>query len=202
MLTRDHSPMSRSTSVMQLSDERGAADRVKVVEVTIRRQDGSGGPDPRNAHPEKKVPYLTDGDDHVRERAAVVLYLTDRFPGAGFGRAVGDPQRGQYLSWLIWYQGVFEPVTMLNWAEIDHPALKASLGDYQTGLGKLDETLARQPYLLGDKFSAADLLCSGPFQWFGEAMPMTPAVAAWVKRCAEQPSNARAMQRDQAKAAG
>lgn len=101
MLTFYHSPSSRSTSIKQLILEMGVADQIKTVEVTIPRQDGSGGPDEANPHPEKKVPYLTDGDDYVRERAAIILYLTDRFDSP-LGRSVGDPQRGRYLSWLVW----------------------------------------------------------------------------------------------------
>ena len=188
MLTFYHSPNSRSTSIKQLILELGVADKVKTVEVTIPRQDGSGARDPKNPHPEGKVPYLTDGEDYVRERAAIILYLTDRFPEAGLGRPVGDAQRGRYLSWLIWYQGVLEPVTILNWAKLDHPAVKASLRDYDTALQRLDEVLGRQPYLLGDDFSAADLLCAGPFAWFGDQMPATPAIRDWVARCIDRPA--------------
>ncbi|MEZ5869128.1 MAG: glutathione S-transferase family protein [Defluviimonas denitrificans] len=188
MLTFYHAPNSRSTSIRQLILELGVADKVKTVEVTIPRQDGSGARDPKNPHPEGKVPYLTDGEDHVRERAAIILYLTDRFPEAGLGRPVGDAQRGRYLSWLIWYQGVLEPVTILNWAKLDHPAVKASLRDYDTALQRLDEVLGRQPYLLGDDFSAVDLLCAGPFAWFGDQMPATPAIRDWVARCMDRPA--------------
>ncbi len=188
MLTFYHAPNSRSTSIRQLILELGVADKVKTVEVTIPRQDGSGVRDPGNPHPEGKLPYLTDGADHVRERAAIILYLTDRFPEAGLGRPVGDAQRGRYLSWLIWYQGVLEPVTILNWAKLDHPAVKASLRDYDTALQRLDEVLARQPYLLGESFSAADLLCSGPFAWFGDQMPATPAIRDWVARSIDRPA--------------
>ena len=188
MLTFYHAPNSRSTSIRQLILELGVAGKVKTVEVTIPRQDGSGARDPKNPHPEGKVPYLTDGEDHVRERAAIILYLTDRFPEAGLGRPVGDAQRGRYLSWLIWYQGVLEPVTILNWAKLDHPAVKASLRDYDTALQRLDEVLGRQPYLLGDDFSAADLLCAGPFAWFGDQMPATPAIRDWVARCMDRPA--------------
>ena len=188
MLTFYHSPNSRSTSIKQLILELGASDKVKTVEVTIPRQDGSGARDPKNPHPEGKVPYLTDGDDYVRERAAIILYLTDRFPEAGLGRPVGDAQRGRYLSWLIWYQGVLEPVTILNWAKLDHPAVNASLRDYDTALQRLDEVLRRKPYLLGDDFSAADLLCAGPFAWFGDQMPATPAIRDWVARCMDRPA--------------
>ena len=186
MLTFYHSPKSRSTSVMVLFHELGVADQVKTVTVTIPRQDGSGGRDPANPHPEGKVPYLTDGSDHVRERGAIVLYLTDRFAQAGLGRSVGDPQRGQYLSWLFWYQGVFEPVTILSWTGLSHPAIHASLRDYETAIQRLDEVLSRQPYLLGDAFSAADLLCAGPFAWFGDKMPATPAIRDWVARCQDR----------------
>ncbi|MFT4014326.1 MAG: glutathione S-transferase family protein [Paracoccus sp. (in: a-proteobacteria)] len=188
MLTLYHSPRSRSTSIVQLVAELGIDQQIRIQTVTIPRQDGSGGRDPANPHPEGKVPYLTDGTDHVRERAAIVIYLTDRFPEAGLAPLPGDAGRGQYLSWVIWYQGVFEPVAILSWAGVDHPAIKASLRDYDTALARLDEVLSRQPYLLGDKFSAADLLCSGPFAWFGDMLPTTPAVKDWVARCQDRPS--------------
>ena len=188
MLTLFHSPASRSTSVVQLVHELGITDKVRVEVVTIPRQDGTGAHDPKNPHPEGKVPYLVDGEDWVRERAAVILYLTDRFPEAGLGRPVGHPQRGQYLSWLVWYQGVLEPVTILNWAKLSHPAVTASLRDYDTAIQRLDEVLSKQPYLLGQEFSAADLLAAGPFAWFGDQMPATPAVKDWVERCLARPS--------------
>jgi len=68
MPTLYHAPQSRSTSILVLIEEMGIADRIDIREVTVARQDGNGGRDPRNPHPEGKVPYLTDGKDHVRER--------------------------------------------------------------------------------------------------------------------------------------
>lgn len=200
MLTFYHSPNSRSTSIAELIEELGAQNQIRTVTVTIPRRDGSGARDANNPHPEGKVPYLTDGDDFVRERGAIVLYLTDRFPGAGLGRPVGDPQRGQYLSWLTWYQGVLEPVAILGWAGISHPAVAASLRDYDTALQRLDEVLSRQPYLLGDQFSAADLLCAGPFAWFGDQLATTPAVRDWAARCMDRPSVRTVAERDAAAA--
>ncbi|WP_151718710.1 glutathione S-transferase family protein [Gemmobacter serpentinus] len=188
MLTFYHAPNSRSTSVKQLILELGISDQIKTVEVDIPRQDGTGARDAANPHPEGKVPYLTDGEDTIRERAAIVLYLTDRFPQAGLGPVVGDPKRGRYLSWLAWYQGVFEPVVILDWAKVKHPAVFASLRDYDTALARLDEVLSQQPYLLGQDYSAADLFCASPFAWFGDALPATPAIKAWVARCMDRDS--------------
>lgn len=186
MLTLYHAPQSRSTSVVQLLHELGVIDQLRIERVDIQRQDGSGARDPKNPHPEGKVPYLTDGEDHLRERGAIVLYLTDRFPAAGLGRGVGDPQRGRYLSWLFWYQGVFEPVMIMQWAGLDHPAARASWRDYDAAIAHLDATLSRQPYLLGDEYSAADLLCASPFGWFGDQMPATQAIRDWVARCQDR----------------
>ena len=188
MLTLYHAPLSRSGSILALIDELGVADRVDIVEVAVARRDGSGGADPRNPHPEGKVPYLVAGGDHIRERGAIVTYLTDLFPEAGMGRPVGHPERGRFLSWLFYYQGVMEPVLVHDFAGLDHPALRSTFRDKATMLARLTEALEGQPYLLGDDFTAVDLLLSSPFLWMPGAIPEDSPLAAWVARCAEHPS--------------
>ncbi|WP_300440924.1 glutathione S-transferase family protein [uncultured Mameliella sp.] len=188
MLKLFHAPRSRSTSILVLIEEMGIADQVEVIDVTVARGDGSGAPDPKNPHPEKKVPYLTDGADHVRERSALMTYLTDRFPESGLGRPVGHPQRGAFLSWLFYYQGVMEPLLVLDWAKVDHPIVQATFRDMNTVVARLAEALDGQPYLLGDTYSAVDLLLSSPFQWLPEAAPKDPVVKAWIDRCADRPA--------------
>lgn len=198
MPTLYHSPNSRSTSILLLIEEMGVTDQIDVIDVTVTRQDGSGGADARNPHPEKKVPYLTDGDDHVRERGAIVAYLTDMFPEAGLGRPVGHPQRGQFLSWLFYYQGVIEPVLVLDWAKIEHPALHATFRDMDAVIGCLSKALEDQPYLLGQDYSAVDLLLSSPFQWLPDAAPQQPSIQAWLARCTNRPAMAAVMTRETA----
>ena len=194
MPTLYHAPNSRSSSILTLIDELGAD--VDIVEVTIPRQDGSGGPDPINPHPEKKVPFLVDGDDRIRERGAIILHLTDKYPQAGLGPVHGAPGRGEYLSWLFYYQGVMEPVIILHWAQISHPAITAGLRDFATMTDRLAEALRDRPFLLGDHYSAADLLCSSPFMWFPAMTPDDPAIKSWVQRCRERPAAIRTAERE------
>ena len=184
MPTLFHSPQSRSDTVAALVRMLDA--EIEIREVTIARQDGSGGPDPANPHGEKKVPYLVDGAEHIRERGAIMLYLTDAFPNAQLGPLPGEDGRGRYLSWLSYYQGVMEPLLILKWAGVDHPAIAAGLGTYDTMIATLARTLQAGPWLLGERFSAADLLCSSPFAWFAEMMPDDPAIRDWAARCAER----------------
>jgi len=194
MATLYHARHSRSSALVALIDELGAD--IEIREVTIPLQDGTGGPDPDNPHPEKKVPYLVDGTETLRERGAIILYLTDTYPEAGLGPVHGAPGRGEYLSWLFYYHGVIEPVLLLHYAQMSHPALHAAIRDFETMTGQLGNALRDRPYLLGDRYSAADLLCSGPFLWFPDFTPDNPAIRDWVRRCGERPSIKRTLARD------
>lgn len=194
MTTLYHSPNSRSSSLVALVEELGAA--VDIQEVTITRHDGTGAPDPRNPHPEKKVPFLVDGDEKIRERGAIVLYLTDKFPEAGLGPIEGEPGRGDYLSWLFYYQGIMEPVLVLRFTGLTHPALTATFRDYDTMIDRLASGLQGKRYLLGDRYSAADLLCSSPFNWAPDLMPDNAAIRDWVARCAERPAVQNMIERE------
>jgi glutathione S-transferase len=194
MLTLYHAPNSRSTRIVTLLDELGAECDIRIV--TIPRRDGSGGPDPKNPHPEKKVPYLVHDGTGVRESAAIVLYLTDLFPQAGLGPLPGDPRRGAYLSWLFWYAGVAEPVYVLSFAGVQHPMLNATFRGIAEVTARLEEALSRGPWLLGESYSAADLLVHSPFAWFPEGTPDVPAIRDWVARCQGRPAVARTAEFD------
>ncbi|EAR50143.1 hypothetical protein OG2516_19035 [Oceanicola granulosus HTCC2516] len=198
MPTLYHAPFSRSTSILALIEELGVADRIDLREVGVARPDGSGGADARNPHPEGKVPYLTHGADHVRERGAIIAYLTDMFPEAGLGRPVGHPQRGAFLSWLFYYQGVMEPVLVLDRAGLEHPILQATFRDRDAVFARLSEALEAGPYLLGAEYSAVDLLLSSPFQWLPDAMPRQPKLQAWIARCAARPALVAVTERERA----
>ena len=179
-----HAPNSRSDVVAVLV--RLLKADIEIREVKIPRIDGTGDPDPDNPHPEKKVPYLVDGEEELRERGAIITYLTDAYPEAGLGPLPGEAGRGAYLSWLFYYQGVMEPVIILHMADISHPMVMSGLRDFDTMMNHLSEPLSTSPFLLGEKFSAADMLCSSPFFWLSSLVPDEGPVRDWVTRCAER----------------
>ena len=196
MLTLYHAPNSRSSRIVTLIDEMGIKDWIKIEPVTIVRQDGSGAPDAGNPHPEGKVPLLVHDGVVIRESAAIIQYLTDLFPDAGLGRSVGDAQRGAYISWLFWYGAVMEPVLIFEFLQINHPALPRTFRGHTEVLARLRAALEKGPYLMGDTYSAADLLVQSPYAWFTQMLPDDPLIQAWVARCAARPSVARTMASD------
>jgi glutathione S-transferase len=188
MLTLYHAPRSRSTRIIQLAIELRILDRIEVKIVNISRHDGSGSPDPVNPHPERKVPTLVHDGETIWESPAVILYLTDLFPEAGFAPAPGMSGRGTYLSWLAWYGDVLEPVLIFDRFGISHPALEHTFRTMREVESRLADALSAGPWLLGEMPSAADLLISSAFIWSPEATPQTGRIPDWVRRCAERPS--------------
>jgi len=193
MITLFHAPQSRSTRIIWLLEELGAPYEIRPVSI-FRPNTGTGESDPANPHPDKQVPAIVDGDTLVAESVAIVLYLTDAYPAAGLGRAVGDPQRGEYLTWAVWYAATLEPAMFAAFGnELETPYKKRA---YDAAVRRLETTLAKQPYLLGDQFSAADLLVASALQFARQVFPASDVLDAYVARCAERPGAVKSMQLD------
>ena len=196
MITLYHRPKTRSERFLWLFEELGAPYQIK--QVNTRTRDGTGAVDPANPHPHGKVPAISDDGVVVFESPAIALYLTDKFPKAGIGPLVGDPKRGAYLSWLVYYGSVFEPALMSKFMNVAVPVGTAGWVEIEQVIAFVAKTLSAGPYLLGEKFSAADVLYSTTFAMFGASpmMPKSPVVDAYVKRCTERPAYARAMAKE------
>ncbi|HZD25051.1 MAG TPA: glutathione S-transferase family protein [Alphaproteobacteria bacterium] len=196
MITLYHAPRSRSSRFLWLLEELGATYEVKKVE--IRRGDGSGTRDPANPHPHGKVPAVVHDGTLIFESAAICTYLADLFPDKGLAPAIGEPARGPYLSLLAYYAGVLEPAFVSQFLQVEVPRGTAGWVAAGEAMDYLRGRLADQPYIAGQRFSAADTLYAGTFALFlgGPMLPETPELAAYVKRCTERPAFARAQEKD------
>ena len=196
MITLYHAPRSRSSRFIFLLEELGAP--YEIAKVNIRRGDGSGALDPTNPHPHGKVPVIRDGETIVHESAAIALYLTDKFPAAGIGPVVGDAKRGAYLTWLAYYAGVMEPSWTSAFLKIEVPRGTAGWVKTDEVMELVNSTLAKSPYILGEKFSAADILIGTTFKLFmgSPLLAKTDLLEAYVKRVVERPAYARAAAKD------
>jgi glutathione S-transferase len=201
MLTFFHSPKSRSSTILTLIEEMGIADWIDIRTVQIPRMDGSGGRDPANPHPEGKVPALMHDGVLITERAAIILHLTTLFPDSGLSPKVGTPDWGAFATWLTWYQGVLEPVVILEAAGITHPAIEATFRDHKAAAARIRAALEKGPWLLGDAYTAADLLVHAPYAWFQDATPDDPLIRDWVVRCKTRPARQKVLDDDTAQTA-
>jgi glutathione S-transferase len=195
VLTLVHAPQSRSSRIVWLLEEIGQPYAIDYVNIVLA--DGSGQADPHNPHPDKKVPALIHDGAVITESAAVALYLTDLFPEAKMGPAVGDPARGAHLTWLAYYAGVIEPVVVAAFAGVgDHPAFMRNFRGRKEMDRRISKALDEAPYLLGEQFSAADIFLASLGQFMRRMMPEGAAVDAYLERCGARPALARARQKD------
>ena len=191
MLTLIHAPNSRSTRILMLIDEMGIWDKIEIRQVDIVYRDGAGHTDAGNPHPEGKVPALIHDGTLITESGAIMLYLTALFPDAGLAPKPGNPRRGEYLTWLFWYQGVMEPVMMAEVLGIRHPGLVRTFRGMAEIAARLHKALEQGPWLCGD-YSAADMICASAFTFMPHLMPQDDLIKDWVARYQARPALATA----------
>ena len=198
MLTLYHAPRSRSFRTLWLLEELGVPYETKIV--SIRRGDGSGAEEPgyRKIHPHAKVPAIVHDGVAVFETPAIALYLTDTFPDAGLGPRIGDKRRGPYLSWLAYSTGVIEPALLEKALKIPHRAGTFGWGAPDEVEAVLADALSGAPYLLGDKFSAADVIVGGSISFLMQVKmwPAKPVFTDYVSRFVARPAYARAQAKE------
>lgn len=196
MITLFHRPKTRSTRFIFLLEELEAPYTIQIV--TTRNRDGTGAVDPANPHPHGKVPAISDDGVVVFESAAIALYLTDRFPKNRIGPQIGDGDRGAYLSWLSYYGSVLEPSVVSKFMKVEVPRGTAGWVAVEEVMPTLIQRLTNGTYLLGERFSALDVLYGTTFALFATSpiLPKSPAIDAYVKRIVARPAFARAMARE------
>jgi glutathione S-transferase len=196
MITLYHRPKTRSSRFLFLLEELEAPYRVQLV--SVRQRDGSGAIDPANPHPHGKVPAIADDGSVVFESSAIALYLTDKFTKNHLGPLVGEPQRGAYLSWLAYYAGVFEPSVLSKFMKVAVPRGTAGWVELEEVMPAILARLAAGPYMLGEHFTAVDVLFGTTFAQFAQSglLPQSPLIDAYVQRIVSRPAFARGMARD------
>jgi glutathione S-transferase len=193
-VTLFHRPNTRSTGAFSLLEELGVPYDLKVLTADEQRQ-----PAYLAINPMGKVPAVLHDGALVTEQPAVYLYLADLYPDAGLAPKIGDPLRGPYLRWMVYYGSSFEPALVDRSMKRDPaPRGTSPYGDFDTMFSTLDHQLAKGPWILGERFTAADVLWGIALAWTTgfKLVPETPAVKAYIARVNSRPAIARAREKD------
>jgi glutathione S-transferase len=195
-VTLFHAPNSRSSGALTLLEELGADFDLHVLNFKTSEQRGSAY---LAINPMGKVPAVQHGDALITEQVAVFLYLAELYPEAGLAPPIGDSQRGPYLRWMVFYGSCFEPA-LVDRAQKREPAPAAMspYGDFDTMLSALTGQLAKGPWMLGGRFSAADVLWGTALTWTTgfKLVPALPVIQAYIDRWNARPSVGKVRARD------
>jgi glutathione S-transferase len=191
-----HSPNTRSSGARLLLEELGAPHEMRVVNMKAGDQ---RKPAYLAVNPMGKVPAIVHRGQLITEQGAIFIYLADLFPKAGLTPALDDPLRGPYLRWLVYYGSSFEPAVVDRALKREQAPLAMSpYGNFDTMLKTLTDQLAKGPYLLGDRVTAADVLWGSALGWTTafKIVPEEPVIMDYIKRMTSRPAVARVREAD------
>jgi glutathione S-transferase len=195
-------PMSRGRIVRWMLEEVGQPYRTEILEYGTTMK----APEYLRINPMGKVPALRHGDVVVTEGAAICAYLADAFPEAGLAPAPGDRLRGRYYRWLFFTAGPLEAAATNKAFGFEVPAERKAMAGYGSladVLAVLEAAVTDREYLVGDRFSAADVYVGSHIGWgmrFG-TIETRPAFERYFERLSARPAAIRAREIDDALAA-
>jgi glutathione S-transferase len=190
-------PMSRGRVVRWLLEEIGQPYRTELLEYGTTMK----APEYLRINPMGKVPALRHGDTVVTECAAICCYLADAFPDAGLAPPPGDQLRGPYYRWMFFAAGTLEAATSNKAFGFEVPAERQAMvgyGSLADVLSVLEAAVSQRKYLVGDRFTAADVYVGSHIGWgmsFG-TIDKRPAFERYFERISTRPAAVRAREID------
>ncbi len=192
-------PRSRGRIVRWMLEEIGQPYRTEVLDYGTTMK----APAYLAINPMGKVPALRHGDVVVTEAAAICAYLADAFPQAGLAPPHGDRLRGPYYRWLFFAAGPVEAaVSNKAFGFVVPPEREGTIGygSFQRVMDTLEQALSGGNYLVGDKFTAADVYAGSQigFGLMFKTFEPRPAFQHYWQRITVRPAYVRARALDEA----
>jgi glutathione S-transferase len=195
-------PRSRGRMARWMLEEVGQHYRTEVLDFGTTMK----APAYLAINPMGKVPALRHGDAVVTEVAAICAYLADAFPQAGLAPPPGDRLRAPYYRWLFFAAGPVEAAVSnkaLGFAVPPEREGMMGYGSLERVMKVLEDAVSRADYLVGGRFSAADVYIGSQIGFglmFG-TIEKRPAFQQYWQRLSARPAYTRARELDDTPAA-
>ena len=150
------------------------------------------------ASPLGKVPALRHGDVTVAESSAICAWLAEAHPESGLAPPPGDARRPAWHQWLQFVVACVEPSMFESFGMLQPNRSSHGWGDVPGMNAALMEQLRPGPWILGDEFSAVDVLLGTALHFmktFG-VLADEPALRDYIERCMARPAARRALERN------
>jgi len=190
-----YNPMSRARIAHWMLEEVAVPYRIELLRFDKGDQKK---PEYLAVNPMGKVPAIVHRGVVVTEAAAICTYLADAFPKAQLAPPLDDPQRGTYLRWLFFMASNFEAAVLDQAAPRPKSPPSSSLGygSYADVMHAIESALRPGPYILGERFSAADVYMAAQLEYAAmmKWIEPRPAVEAYLARISARPGKLRAQE--------
>lgn len=187
-----HHPFTRARHVVWMLEEAGVDYELSFVDLP------SGG-GRTEAHLERnrmgKLPVLEADGVAISEVSAIGMFLADRYAPGRLAPALDDPDRGPYLRWCVYGPTVVEPGCMARAADWPCEPQRVGWGTYEDMVATLEQGVGEGPWLLGERFTMADVLLGGTVRWmlqFNMLEGTNDTLTRYAERLSARPAAQRA----------
>jgi len=179
-------PQSRSQVARWMLDEAGVDYEIVT---TLIKDKAHKTPEFLKINPAGKLPALVDGRTRVFENAAICMYVAEKFPGKRLAPFPGSPDRGRYLSLMVYSTSQLEPAMGDSLLKIRSNNRARGWTDFEAAKDAVERELGDGPYLFCAQFTAADVMIGSMLIWhraFGGILNR-PKLDAYVNRLQGRP---------------
>ena len=170
-------------------------------DLTLITREDKATPAYRRLHPLGRSPVIEEPGGPVFESAAIMLHIADLHPDAGLIGGLGTHERALHYQWTLFatseIDGALGEVARQLWSEgpPDEAVVAAARGRFATATAVVEEALAGGSYLVGNRFSVADIVVAAVlgFARMAELAELTPALAAYIDALEARPARQRAV---------
>lgn len=193
-------PKTRAFRALWMLEEMRVPYELEYVNIRAGAQNGA---DFSRVNPMSKLPALEDGGVRVAESGAVLLYLADRYPESGLGVPLDDPARGRFLQWMFFTGSCLEPAMAERMTGAPGNTVSFGWGDLVRVEHAIESALEEGPWLLGEQFTAADVLAASTLQiaLVAKLIPPEGVLFEYVERSLAREGHERALAIDRREAA-
>jgi glutathione S-transferase len=200
MIKIHHARRTRSVRVVWLLEELGVPYELATFEFTrenLRR------PEYLALHPLGKIPVIQDRDVTLFESGAILEYLLEEHGGGRLAPPPGSRDRALYLQWFHFGEASLTThvgtIVRHRFTLPEEERIPAAAEDGRVRLHQalelVDKALAERPFILGDEFTAADIMVAygvAISKIMRELPPALGALSAYLSRMKERPAYERA----------
>lgn len=139
----------------------------------------------QNPHPFGQLPCLQEGNAVLFESGAILQYLSQKY-----ANDLNHEESASVTSWITWANASLDPICFLETP--DGKVYDTGIGKPNKRIARLDELLANDEYLVGKRFTLADVAVASYLLYVMQFFPNTKIpykhVKAYMKRCASRPA--------------
>jgi glutathione S-transferase len=165
-------------------------------ELTLMTRDERQTDEHRVRHPLGRVPVLEDSEGFLFESAGLCLHIGDLYPGAELNWPLGTHERALVYQWTLFAMTELEPATVefRQHREDDQARAQAAAERLQLAAAVVEEALDGHDYLVGDRFSVADIVCGAVLLYAKGAglVDALPRINSYIDQLEARPARQRA----------